>query len=517
MRLAQYGLAVAQVDTLALRHDKFDANRERVGTLWLVVDERHVQLEHAKQLDQLYDDAEWQKISREEQESRLRYRRTELRQDEAIERAELSLQNSDRMQAIRAREIDLYGRIVESKNRRQAIERGAGDALAELEHELAKKDAARGDESSEWAHLRHLAQIRMRTELEITQQEALEARQMAQQRFSHKLLLQQIENKVAQALQIEDEVRKRAELERLHASQQAAARRQADLEAEEHKAKWQALSLINAAHKREAERIQEWDDQVALERQRELLRGSSLLAEEASQKLEAMRRSGAQAESIAQYEKLLRTIDADGVQSRQAQQLALEGEEARYAMKRQAQEAEWQHELRRLEHEREDKFAHLAHLADLARIEIARTEAIGAMSDTAKIALAAAPNAAVLADYMKTQVHAGMSPQQLAALSSVVAATNSVTAQQAAGMAQEREQVERARRDAEVDKDRRHQLDLLNLQNDVNKSALASQSQLGVGLAQARPPAPLPRQCANGHAAQSGDRFCPQCGAALEP
>ena len=517
MRLSQYGLAVAQVDTLALKHDKFDANRERIGTLWLLADDRHVELEHAKQLDQLYDDTEWQRIRREEQESRLRYRRAELRQDEAIERAELSLQNAERVQAVRAREIDLFGRIVDAKSRKQAIERGAGDVLTELEHELAKKGAARADESAEWAHLRHVAQIRMRTELEISQQEALEARQMAQQRFSHRLLQQQIENKVAQAMQIEDEVRKRSELEGLHAKQQAATRRQAELEAEEHKAKWQSLSLVNAAHKREAERVQEWEEQVALERQRELLRGGSLLAEEANQKLEAMRRGGAQAESIAQYEKLLRTIEADGVQSRQAQQLALEGEEARHGMKRQAQEAEWQQELRRLEHEREDKFAHLAHIADMARIEIARVETIGAMSDTAKVALAAAPNAAALADYMKTQVHAGMSPQQLAALSGVVAATNGATAQDAMRMADERRQQEVARRDAEVDKDRRHQLDLLNLQNDVNKSALASQSQLGVGVAQARAAASLPRQCANGHLAQAGDRFCAQCGAALPP
>ncbi len=516
MRLAQYGLAVVQVDTLALRHDKFDANRERIGTLWLVADDRHVQLEHAKQLDQLYDDAQWQRIRREEQESRLRYRRTELRQDEAIERAELSLQNSERVQALRAREIDLYGRIVDSKNRKQAIERGAGDVLAELEHELAKKGAARGDESSEWAHLRHLAQIRMRTELEISQQEALEARQMAQQRFSHQLLQQQIENKVAQAMHIEDEVRKRAELERLHASEQAAARRQLEIEAEEHKARWQSLTLINAAHKREAERVQEWEEQLALERQRELLRSGSLLAEEANQKLESMRRGGAQAESVAQYEKLLRTIDADGIQSRQAQQLALEGEEARHAMKRQGQEAEWQQELRRLEHEREEKFAQLAHAADMARIEIARVETIGAMGDTAKVALASAPNAAALADYMKTQVHAGMSPQQLAALSGVVAATNSVTAQDAARMGQEREQQERVRRDAEVDKDRRHQLDLINLQNDVNKAALASQAQLGAGVAQATR-GPVVRQCSNGHVALPSDRFCAQCGAALQP
>ena len=82
-------------------------------------------------------------------------------------------------------------------------------------------------------------------------------------------------------------------------------------------------------------------------------------------------------------------------------------------------------------------------------------------------------------------------------------------------MAHEREDHERARRDAEVDKDRRHQLDLINLQNDVNKAALASQAQLGAGVAQGR--AHVARQCANGHAAQAGDRFCAQCGAALQP
>ena len=515
MRLAQYGLAVEQVDTLTLRHEKFDEHRERIGTLWLVADQRNVQLEHAKQLDQLYDDADWQRMRREEQEGRIRYRSAELRQDEAIERAELSLQNSERVQAIRAREIDLYGRIVDSKNRKDALERGAGDVLAELEHELAKKGAARGDDSAQWAHLRHIAQIRMRTELELSQQQAAEVRQLAQQRFSHQLLQQQIANKVAQAMLIEDETRKRAELARLHDSEQTATRRQADIEAEEHKNKWQALALVNAAHKRETERMQEWEDQVALERQRELLRGGSLLAEEANQKLEAMRREGAQAESIAQYEKLLRTIEADDMHSRQAQQLTLEAEDARHTHKRQAQEAEWQHELRRLEHEREDKFAHLAHVADMARIEIARVETIGAMSDTAKVALAAAPNAAALADYMKTQVHAGMSPQQLAALAGVVGATNSVSAHDAARMAQEHGQQERARRDAEVDKDRRHQLDLLNLQNDVNKAALASQSELGIGVVEATR-SPVLRHCANGHAAQPGDRFCAQCGAALQ-
>ena len=497
MRMAQYGLAVVQVDTLSLHHDKFDANRARIGSLYLVADERNVQLEHAKHIDQLYDDEEWQRIYRAEQEERLRHRRQELGQDAAIDKAELSLQGAERLQAIRAREIELYGRIVDSKNRKQALERGAGEIVVELEHELAKKGAAREDESTQWAHLRHLAQIHMRTELELAQQGANESRQLAQQRFSHQLLQQQIQNKISQALGIEDEARKRAELARLHQRQQAANAREAEIEDEQHKAQWQSLALTNLAHKREAERIAEWEDQLALDRKRALLRTDS------------------NAEALSQHEKLLRTIEAEGIHTRQAQQIELDAEQQRHALRQQEHEAQWQQELRRMDHARDQKYAQQAHEAELARIEIARTESIGAMSDSAKVALAAGPNAAALADVLKTQVHAGMSAQQLAALAGVVAATNGVTAGEAAQQVQQQLEREQARRDAEVDKDRRHQLDLLNLQNDVNKAALKTQSDLGTGVAQALRAAPLPRACPNGHLAGPNDKFCAQCGAAI--
>lgn len=524
MRLAQYGLAVVQVDTLALRHDKFDANRARVGSLWLVADERRVQIEHAMQLEELYNEQEWQAIWREEQDARLRSRRRELRQDESVANAEQSLASAERLQAIRAREIELYARVVDSRNRKQALERGAGQIVAELEHELAKKGAARDDESTQWSHLRRLAEIHMRTELEIAQQGASEARQMAQQRFSHQLLQQQIDNKIAQALGIEDETRKRAELQRLHQRQQEAARRDSEIEAEHHQARWQALALTNAAHKREAERVAEWEEQLALDRQRELLRADAVKdaagraeLEQITQKIDVLRRSGAQAESVAQYEKLLRTIEADGIHARQAQQIALDGEQQRHALRQQEQEAQWQQELRRMDHVRDEKYAQHAHEIALARVEIARAESLGAMSDTAKVALAAGPNAAALADVMKTQVHAGMSAQQLAALAGVVAAGAGVTPAQAAQHAREQVEREQARRDAEVDKDRRHQLDLLASQNDVNKAALQSQAALGTGVAGAAHAARAPRTatCPNGHPVGPDDHFCARCGAAL--
>ncbi|WP_307735352.1 SPFH domain-containing protein [Massilia soli] len=467
MRLAEYGLAVVQVDTLSLHHDKFDANRERIGSLWMVTDEGHVKLEHAKHLDQLYNDEEWQRIRREEQEVRLRYRRAEIRQEETVERAEMSVQNAERVQAIRAREIDLYSRIVESKNRKEAIVRGAGDMLAELEHELAKKGKARADESADWEHLRQIARIRMHTELEAARQDAGNAQLLARQRFSHQLLQQQIQNKITQALSIEDETRKRAELARLHESEREAQEYERALEREQQRSGVQSLALANAARQREAEREQEWEDQVALDRQRDLLRASG------------------RADADAQHEKLLRTIEADALHTRKEQEALLDAEERRHALQAQENEAQWQHELRRMDR-------------------------IGGMDDTAKVVLAPAANAALLADVLKTQVHATMSAGQLEAL-------GGMNPLEAARLADERVQQDRARRALEMDKDRQHQVDLMKLQNDVNKAALSTQSQLGIGVAQVRGAAPLMRTCPNGHMAGPLDRFCAQCGAPLQP
>jgi hypothetical protein len=454
LMLSQYGLAVARVDTIALRHDKFDANRERIGTLWLAADERRVQIEHAKHLDELYGEEEWQRIHREE-----------------------------RGQAIRGREIELYGRIVESSTRKQAIERGAVDAVAALEHALAEKRGARRDEAAQWQQLRELAAIRMRTELEVAQQEAAQSRAVAQQRFAHQLLQQQIRNKVEQAMGIEDASRQRAELLRLHAAGQAAARRLEEIDAEEHAGRLKLLQLENAAHQREAERVIEWQDAQAAAR------------------VQTIRREGAGQDALAQHEKLLRTIEADALAARSQQQAALV-----------AREAEWQQELRRLAQEAEQEGARRAHELDLARIEIARAEALGALDDSTKVAVAAPANAALLADVMKTRVHAGMSAEQLAALAGVVGAGNT----DAWRLAQEQVQQERVRRDGQEERERRHQLELLALQNDVNKTALASQAQLGAGVAGAMAGALAGTLGACAHpGARHGDRFCGSCGAAL--
>jgi hypothetical protein len=470
--LSGYGLAVVRVDTIALKHDKFDANRARIGTLWLAADEQRVRMEHAKHIDELYDEQEWQRIRREEQAVRLRHRRAELRQDESLERAGLSLKNAERAQAIRGRQIELYGRIVESRTRKQAIERGAVDAVAALEHELAGKRGARQDEAAQWQQTRELAAIRLRTELEVAQQDAAQSRAVAQQRFAHQLLQQQIRNKIEQARGIEDASRQRAELARLHEAEQAAARRARAIDDEEHAGRLKLLQLENAAHRREAERVLEWQDAQAAGR-------LSLDAEQVRQQLENLRREGASKDALAQHEKLLRTIEADALAAR--------------------------NEREGLREQREHELA-------LARAEIERAQALGLLDDSAKVALVAPANAALLADVMKTRVHADMSAEQLAALAGVVGAANT----DAWRLAQEQVEQERARRDAQEERERRHQLELLALQNDVNKTALASQAQLGAGVAGAVAGALAGALHACRHQdAQPHDRYCGACGAAL--
>ena len=554
-RLAPSGLAVARVETISLRHDKRaggDAGDACIGTLWLgglpAQELEQHSLERMKQLDQLYDEEEWQRIRREEMAARHAHRRAELRQDATLEKAELGHQEAERLQALRGRQIDLYGRILEAKSRRQALDHGAALALGELEQELAQKGAQRADEAANWEHVRALAAIKMRSELELSQLNGREQIQLAQQRFTHQVHLQSIAQQIESALLIDDEAGRRAQLARLRQAETEAAQREAQLEAEQHKAAWQGLMLANAARKREAERVQEWEEQMQLARQRELLRAEAhkdeaaqVQAAEIAENLAALRRGGAREDAIAQQEKLLRTIEADGVHARQLQQQtqlaqldALAIEEQRQQLRQLEQEAQWQRDLLAMAQQRESDYARWkgeyeallaqqAHAAELARIDIDRIEKIGSLSDTGKVAMAAGQNAAALAQVLKVQLQAGMSAEQIHALAALAAAENSVAPLDALRMAQDSVAQERSYLEGQAERERRQQLDLINLQNAAHAHGLSAQAQLGVAVAQALQPgaaSAAPARCKNGHAQRAGhpeDKFCAACGVALQP
>ena len=557
LRLAPSGLAVAGVETLSLRHDKRAGEGHAaasIGTLWLggapAQELEQHSLERMQRLDQLYDEEEWQRIRREEMAARHAHRRAELQQDASVEKAELGHQEAERLQALRGRQIDLYGRILEAKSRRQALDHGAALALGELEQELARNGAQRADEAANWEHVRALAAIKMRSELELSQLNGREQIQMAQQRFTHQVHLQAIAQQIESALLIDDEAGRRAQLARLRQAEMEAAQREAQLEAEQHKAAWQGLMLANAARKREAERVQEWEEQMQLARQRELLRAEAhkdeaaqVQAAEIAEKVAALRRGGAREDAVAQQEKLLRTIEADGVHARQLQQQAhlaqldaLAIEEQRQQLRQLEQEAQWQRDLLAMAQQRDTDYARWkgeyeallaqqAHAAELARIDIDRIEKIGSLSDTGKVAMAQGPNAAVLAQVLKVQLQAGMSAEQIHALAALAAAENSIAPLDALRMAQDSVAQERSYLEGQAERERRQQLDLINLQNAAHSHGLSTQAQVGVAVAQALQPAfagagAAATHCRNGHALRAGhpeDKFCAACGVALQP
>jgi hypothetical protein len=226
--------------------------------------------------------------------------------------------------------------------------------------------------------------------------------------------------------------------------------------------------------------VQEWEDQQALARQRELLRadavkdaGNAVEVAQVRQRLEALQRDGAAAEALAQHEKLLRTLEADQLHTRQQQasakqamqdQLAIE--EQRQLLRQREQELQWQQELRKLDQAREERYArwkgdYEVLLAQQSH-ELARMDAMHRISDTAKLATAAGPNVQALAQVMGLQIQAGMDAGQIHAHAQVV----------------------------------------------------------GAG----QPPAPLataaaPARCSNGHVLRAGhgeDKFCATCGVALQ-
>lgn len=400
--LADFGLAIVGVNTLSVRH----AAAGQAGSAWLAGSQADPQ---ACSVQQLYGDQEWQRMCSEAQRAALP-RPADGPPDEAGQR-ELALQQAARMQALRVREIELYGRIVESATRKQAIERGAAAAVQDIEHALASRRHARATEAIEWTQLRELAAIRMRTALEAAQRDAHQQHTLARQQFMHQLERQQLRFRISQAQELEDAAHQRGELAALHEASRALQAHGEALERERRNAALESLRLGHRARLRQAERELEWEEQQGLARLAVLARGEALAdersredIEQVTQRIAAVRRDGERADALAMHERLLRTIEADTLHLRAQQGLALEAQAQRHRQKMEEQETAWQRELQLRAH------------------DIARMQALDRTADATKLVLAGAANAQALADYLKTQVHAGMSAGQLEALSGSAAA-----------------------------------------------------------------------------------------------
>ncbi len=501
LRLAHFGLAILQVETVQLQHEKWHQNREREGVLALILDAKRVELNHTRELAGLYSEQQWKQITENEQQQQQQLRRAQLGREQRLEKANLILEEREQLQALRAREIELYGRIVEAQNRKQAIERGAQVALQKLELDLQQQAGERKAQALEWEQVRALAQIKLRTELELAQLAGKETILLEQQHAAQLLQQWQGQQQLAHIEQIGNEQIRRAEMARLRLAQEQQYQHEQQLQAQMQQARLQGFALEREARANEAQRILNWENEVARQRQRELLRSDEvrdtehqLQVQAIEQKILDLQRLGGQADAVAQQEKLLRTIDAQAALAQQERsakkalrQDELDAEERLSILREQAQEAEWQRRLKLEEQNHQQRLARFA--------------ALNEVSDFSKVALADLPNAALLADILKTQLQAGMSAEQIKA-GQGKAASEAV----AQAVQEEREwQNERSRQE------RDHVLAMLQ----VSRTGQIA-------------PAPMPvlpvlpaqtvlsiRTCHIGHVNLPAAKFCTECGAPL--
>ncbi|MFZ6819096.1 SPFH domain-containing protein [Undibacterium sp. Ji22W] len=473
-QLATYGFAATEIAAQELRHEKLSAEREKLSEQTILkglqLDAQQQQVEQGKLADASYSEREWQRIAKQEEQVRLRYRHEEMRQqfgkdlgwlylqgehDKAkkrLSRAKLQQDESERLQTIRLRELALYAQVAEAATRQQALDRGAAETIRALEHHLKNQSEQRQNEADQWLHVRTLARIKMRSESELTQLHSAQAAQLLQQEIAQQIQKNQLQHEIAQSYLIADqhEQQQTAQYAAQAQREQKLRQQQAEqaLEDERQKNRLIVISLETEVRAREFQRMQDWEQELHQQRQRDLQRearvkdvDTDLKVAQTRDQLVSLQRQEEHARALAQQEKLLRTIEAHGRFEQQAQD----------------------RQLQAIQRERD-------HQLFLAKAEIERMSAIANFSETGKIATADIGNAAALADIMKLQTQANMSAEQILAtqagqsahaaqaMSAMAQIQQGMSLEQAMKMLQERLNDEREQR--ETDLQRRHQIDL---------------------------------------------------------
>lgn len=350
--LESRGLALGEVQTLAVGHTRYDANQQRLGECWLDVDSKRQELEHRKSLDELYSEEELRKIEREETEYQLREKR-----------------------------IELLEKILAADSREAALKQGAKEELKNLEQKAQENKLRREDERMGWALTRQLARIERETELEkarMEQQRSLEADRRQQAYENERLeLLQQIE-----LARISEDESKRKSLARLE----------------------QELDELELEHKREEMQLQHELDQQQKRRQAQIedddLRRQKILLDTKA-KLEAEGLIFNFQREIQEWE--------DGRKANQMEKLLAAQQETidriyRHKIEMRAQE--------RLDKEMDTRLA-IEKLEAEKRMEIAMAQALKGMSAEELVAASDLEKGQAIVQVVKSTAHIQMSPEQI--------------------------------------------------------------------------------------------------------
>jgi hypothetical protein len=412
-------------------------------------------------------DLGWLYLKGEHDKANKRLSRAKLQQDEA-----------ERLQTIRLREIELFGQIAAAHTRKNALSKDTAETIRELEHRLKEKSETRQNEADQWLHIRTLARIKMRSESELSQLHGKQAAQLLHQQIEQQLKKNQLEHEIAQSNLIADRDEQKYQKQLLKEKQERFELREQELEDERQKNRLINIGIETEVRAREFQRMQAWEEELHQQRTRDLQREERIKVKDADLKvaqveveINCLESKVELARTVAQQEKLMRTLEIHQRLEQQEQQKArqlVELEQSRMQISQTEENSRWQRQQQSAQAEQQQQVA-------MAKIDIERLSAIANFSETGKIATAEVPNATALAEIMKMQTQASMSAEQILAtqaglsthaaqaMSSMSQIQQGMSLEQAMKMLQERLREEREEREADLQ--RRHEIDLNRAQN----------------------------------------------------
>lgn len=242
-RLRGHGLLLDGVEAISVRHDAYDAQKQLRGQLWIEYEQEKAQQEHKQRLADLY--------TAEQME---RYKAAEAALRQRIKEGELAADESMFAEVLRHKELDRLRLIKDAETRERAIELGAGEEIADLEHQFAGKANQRADDKVHWEHLRNLARVEYETELKLQELQRDEKLALERQRFEATLERQRIESRIAQAQREEDAAAKARQLAAQADALLRVTLRENEITEAEHALKADAVAIRRESARLAAER-----------------------------------------------------------------------------------------------------------------------------------------------------------------------------------------------------------------------------------------------------------------------
>ena len=419
--MKRYGLRFVQVQTLGIRHEKFDEHRKKLGETWLLKEG----LAQTEALNELYSEEELLRIKRLERDNDLAV----LADNVAVDRMEADLSTKKRRIELRGQlrdaiRSDAFDKITNEEEFGRFIEQRDKDRLLRREEiELLKEAYGERKEDRQSARKHVVAKLDLERKLEI---------ETVREQLDFALRTKRLDHEVQVARQVRSKDNEAWEASLIREREKADHQReQRDKELTQRR-KW---LREQAEHRRE----QEWDDLVHQQR------GERLQAEIEVARQEHINRVG-----LLESE-LKRALDSEQLETekrRKQWDLEVAQKESQNQLDRMAALQRLNHQAAQRELDVYERRKRLdLELQDLqddklhARL-LARFQAMATLGTEAMVAVADAENAALLADLKKHEA------TQQAAVAQAEIAARSQLDEQRVTMYEKLSEAEKSKADA---------------------------------------------------------------------